>query len=64
MNCLQCELTRARIRAKVLSYTHTPQEIADKLSELYGERYYVQDGAVWRASKLPPFTPHHILRIT
>lgn len=61
MTCLKCELTRAKIKAALLSSVGTsPSGIAAHLSKAYGERYYVEDGAIYRASKLPPYTPHLI----
>lgn len=61
MNCLHCELTRAKLKAAVLVNVGWPLEkIAQHLSEAYGERYYVEGGAILRASKLPPYQPHII----
>lgn len=69
LNCLSCELIRAKAKAMALSALgRSPAEIAKALSEQYGENYYVgieADGAKWakgiyRASKLPPYTPHLI----
>ncbi len=61
MDCLQCELTRARAKAVTWAILRiSRQQIADRLSEAYGERYYVEDGVVLRASKLPPYQPHRI----
>ncbi len=34
--------------------------IAAHLSACYGERYYVEGGKLYRASKLPPYQPHLI----
>jgi len=69
INCLRCELIRAKAKATaLLALNRTPQEIAAKLSADYGENYYVgieANGERWckgiyRASKLSPYTPHLI----
>ena len=67
MNCLRCELTRARLKAAALVIVGWPLErIAEHLSECYGERYYVGYGdgkqpvLIVRASKMPPYEPHLI----
>lgn len=61
MNCLPCELARARIKAGALALVGWPLDrIAAHLSAAYGERYYVEGGALYRASKLPPYEPHLI----
>lgn len=61
MNCLRCELTRARLKAAALALVGWPLDrIAGYLSLAYGERYYVEGGALYRASKLPPYEPHLI----
>ncbi|APL99350.1 hypothetical protein [Bordetella phage FP1] len=61
MDCLHCELTRARAKAQLWAILRmSRQQIADRLAETYGERYYVEDGVVLRASKLPPYQPHRI----
>lgn len=61
MNCIKCELTRARIKAAGLRIVGWPlSRIAEHLSTCYGERYYVEDGVLYRASKLPPYEPYII----
>lgn len=61
LNCLKCELTRARLKAAALALVGWPLDrIAGHLSSCYGERYYVEDGRLYRASKLPPYEPHLI----
>uniref|UniRef100_A0AAU6W0P8 Uncharacterized protein n=1 Tax=Pseudomonas phage Pavpe01 TaxID=3138545 RepID=A0AAU6W0P8_9VIRU len=71
INCLRCELLRAKAKAIALSALGwEPGAIAAKLSDDYGERYYIEfkgneHGNGWlrglyRASKLPPHTPHLI----
>lgn len=61
MNCLRCELQRARLKAAALALVGWPLDrIAGHLSSCYGERYYVEGGTLYRASKLPPFAPHVI----
>lgn len=69
INCLRCELARAKAKALALSLLGwEPNAIAAKLSDDYGERYYIEfksGGVGWtrslyRASKLPPHTPHLI----
>lgn len=58
MNCLPCELARARIKAGALALVGWPADrIAAHLSACYGERYYVEGGTLYRASKLPPYEP-------
>ena len=61
MNCLKCELARARIKAGALALVGWPLDrIAAHLSAVYGERYFVEGGALYRVSKLPPYEPHLI----
>lgn len=61
MNCLRCELSRARLKAAALALVGWPLDrIAGHLSSCYGERYYVEGGTLYRASKLSPFAPHVI----
>jgi hypothetical protein len=61
MNCLACELARAKLRAAALSLVGMPPErIAEGLSESYGVRYYVLSGKLYRESQLPPYEPHLI----
>lgn len=73
LNCLSCELIRAKAKAMALSALgRSPTEIAAKLSADYGENYYVgieADGAKWakgiyRASKLSPYKPHLIKELS
>ena len=59
MNCIKCELTRAKLYAGArFLMGATVYEVAASLSERYGERYYVEGEALYRASKLPPYKPH------
>uniref|UniRef100_A0AAU7YTG6 Uncharacterized protein n=1 Tax=Stenotrophomonas phage vB_SmaS_QH3 TaxID=3229738 RepID=A0AAU7YTG6_9CAUD len=61
MNCLRCELTRARLKAAALALVGWPLDrIAGHLSSCYGERYYVEGDRLYRASKLAPYEPHLI----
>lgn len=61
MNCLSCELKRAKIKAAALALVGWRLErIAAHLSNAYGERYYVEGDRLYRASKVPPFEPHLI----
>lgn len=71
MNCLRCELARAKVKALALySVGWHFERIADKLSKDYGEAYYVrvQHGKasdVWtieRFNKLPPHNHFEIFR--
>lgn len=71
MNCLKCELRRARIKARLLySVGWTLEAIAAKLSKDYGELYYVrvyhrETSDLWgiqRLNKLPPFNHFEILK--
>lgn len=71
MDCIECELRRARLRAACLSFVGMALEIiADDLSKRYGESYYVTysaDGAIrreilYRASKIAPYEPYEITR--
>ena len=64
MNCLKCELARAKLKALALYSVGWPfDRIAEKLATDYAEGYYarVQYGKasdVWtveRLSKLPPY---------
>lgn len=61
MNCIKCELTRARMKATALLIVGLSLEaVAARLTATYGERYYVEGGALYRVSKLPPYQPHLI----
>lgn len=61
MNCLRCELIRARLKASAMAVVGLSLEaIAGRLSECYGVRYYVEGGKLYRASLLPPYQPHLI----
>lgn len=61
MNCLKCELMRARLKADALLIVgFSLQRIAAYLSNCYGENYYANDGVLYRASKLAPHIPHVI----
>ena len=71
MDCIECELRRARLRACCMSFVGMSLEVvADDLSKRYGESYYVTysaDGDIrreilYRASKIAPYTPHEITR--
>ena len=71
LSCLACELTRARLKAAALALVGwTYEEIAVKLSNDYGENYYVHvyHGAksdVWqieRLNKLPQHEPYIIAK--
>lgn len=44
----------------MLAFNYTEQEAAAFLSKQEGENYYVELGKIYRASKLPPYTPHLI----
>lgn len=70
MNCLTCELTRARIRAELMTALgRSFEDIAAQLSESYGERYIVRvaygEGetvcTIERFNKMPPYLNHVIL---
>lgn len=64
MNCLKCELIRAKARALFWFSLGKPAlEVARLLSEAYGERYFVDYEKLYRASKLPPYTPHLICEV-
>lgn len=61
MNCLRCELIRARLKASAMALVGLSLEtIAGRLSECYGVRYYVEGCDLYRASLLPPYQPHLI----
>ncbi len=61
MDCLKCELTRAKLKTAGLLIVGWPlSRIAEHLSDCYGERYYVEGDKLYRASKLPPYQPHLI----
>lgn len=61
MNCIPCELKRAKLKtAALLIVGWKPERIALHLSECYGERYYIKQARLYRASKLPPYKPHLI----
>lgn len=61
MNCLSCELKRAKIKAAALALVGWRLDrIAGHLSSCYGETYYVEGDKLYRASKLPPYQPHLI----
>jgi len=62
MNCIHCEIKRAKVRSLLwLSVGWSNERIAARLSEIYGERYYVKEESIFRASKLPPYKPILIL---
>lgn len=70
MNCLRCELTRAKLKALALYSVGIPfDRIAERLSACYGENYYARAkhgkaSDVWtveRLNKLPPYEPFIIL---
>lgn len=72
MNCLTCELIRATMYAGVQrACKRSMEDIAASLSERFGERYIAfvsyREGRIYdgikRASKLPPYTDHIILRV-
>lgn len=61
MNCLACELRRARLYAMARAIVGTPTDrVAAALSAKYGERYYVQGAHIMRASKIAPYQPHKV----
>lgn len=61
MNCLRCELIRARLKASAMALVGLSLEaIAGRLSECYGVRYYVEGCNLYRVSLLPPYEPHLI----
>lgn len=63
MDCLSCELTRARLKAAALvALGLSLDDIASHLSKAYGEVYYTAGGGVLRRSKLPPYAPHVIYK--
>lgn len=50
MNCLKCEVYRAKLLAAFMwAAGKKPDAIADALTESLGARYYVDSGAIWRA---------------
>lgn len=64
MNCIACEVRRAKLRAQALLFVgKSPHEIVNHLSLAYGETYYLQGGTIWRKSKQSPFTPYKIARV-
>ena len=67
MNCVTCEILRARLKVHLGLYVGMSlKQIAEGLSEDYGEHYYVGYGdmqepiAIFRANKLPPHEPYVI----
>jgi len=71
MDCIECELRRARLRAGCMSFVGMSLEIiAEDLSKRYGADYYVVysvDGDIrrqilYRSSKVAPYEPHEISR--
>lgn len=61
MNCLSCELARAKLKVIALLLIGWNREaIAMHLSLCYGEHYFVVNNVVYRASKFPPHSPHLI----
>lgn len=64
MNCVSCEVGRARLKAaRLLSSGKTVYEAAAELSKQYGERYYVEDAVLYRASKIGDFKPYIIFGV-
>jgi hypothetical protein len=62
LNCIECELTRAKIKARLMwAIGSNPQQIADKLSHDYGSCYYVYDDRVYRVNTVPPHNDYLII---
>lgn len=52
MNCLKCELMRARLAASfAVLYGSSLEEVAAFLTERYGARYFVDRGKLFREAK-------------
>jgi hypothetical protein len=47
----------------MLAFGYSGPKVAKFLSEQEGERYYFENGRIWRASKLPPYEPHLIKEV-
>ncbi len=64
MNCIACELIRAKLKANLLnSIGWTTQAIAEHLTSCYGENYYVDKGIIYRANKLHPYKAFIVLEV-
>lgn len=71
MDCLECEIRRAKLRAGCMTLVGMSLEvIAEDLSKRYGVEYYVTystDGVIKReilrrSSKIAPYEPYEITR--
>lgn len=62
MNCINCEIKRAKIITKIKLFMKKElDEIANGLSQEFGESYYVVKDSkgvrIERISKIPPYNP-------
>lgn len=73
MNCVKCEIRRAKWRAAIMvGLGKGLHEVADHLTKTYGENYYVTKldnvsfltFTLWRANKLPAYVAHKIYSLT
>ena len=64
MNCLKCELTRAKILANAMLFSgKNSAYVVNYLCEKFGETYFIVNNAIYRASKISPYTDHKICNI-
>jgi len=64
MNCVKCEITRAKIKANVYEMLGlNSKDIAKRLTERYGTKYYAIETNVYRENTLPPFKPFFIKEV-
>ena len=61
IDCIGCELLRAKAKALAWHLAgRTPQHIAVLLTFEYTAEYYIEDGKLYRASTVAPYTPYLI----
>ncbi len=64
MNCVKCEVMRAKIRATIgFNVGNELSEIAETLSSIYGTSYYVEGYKVFRSTSTPPYKPILIFEV-
>lgn len=62
LDCLSCELTRAKLWANTLLVIGTsPHKVAEDLNKRYGPYYYIIGRELLRKSYLPPYAAHLIV---
>ena len=58
LNCVKCEVRRAKVKAGVWLFLGAElKTVAKRLSECYGEEYYVEGNRLYRMNKMAPHSP-------